>query len=266
MKSVQFEVALITGSTHGIGKAIALKLAKKGIYTVINGATTTKLEKQYIDQLKSIYKDDFNNRYSFIQADISNSEDRKNLINLIEDKFGRIDILVNNAGVAPLDRKDILETSEQSFERVIDINLKGPFFLTQKIAKWMINLREMMGKEYNPVIINIGSISSFTVSSNRAEYCISKAGVSMMTKLYAIRLSKFNIPVFEIQPGIILTPMTESVKEKYDKLINEGIIPMNRWGFPKDVAEVVLSIVKGGIPYSTGDIIRVDGGFHLQKL
>lgn len=266
MKSVQFKVALITGSTHGIGKAIALKLAKEDINTVINGAKTITLEKEYINQLKSIYKDDFKNRYLFVQADISNKDDREKLIKLTDQKFGRIDVLVNNAGVAPLDRKDILETTEQSYERVMKINLQGPFFLTQEVANWMIELQKMMGKEYNPVIINIGSVSSFAVSSNRAEYCISKAGMSMMTKLYANRLSMFTIPVFEIQPGIIFTPMTEHVKDKYDKMIEMGIIPMNRWGFPNDVAEVVLSIVKGGIPYSTGDTIRVDGGFHLHKL
>lgn len=266
MINEKFKVALITGSTHGIGKAIALKLAKEGFNIVVNGASTKKLHKEYIEELTEIYKNDLNNKFLFIQADISTEKDRKKIIQRIKEKFGRIDVLINNAGVAPLERKDILIATEESFERVIKINLQAPYFLTQRIANWMIQLRERFRKEYQPSIINISSISSFAASTNRGEYCISKAGVSMMTKLYAIRLSEFNISVFEIQPGIILTPMTEPVKGKYDKLIKDGIIPMNRWGYPKDIAEIVLSIIKGAIPYSTGDVIHVDGGFHLQKL
>jgi NAD(P)-dependent dehydrogenase (short-subunit alcohol dehydrogenase family) len=266
MKNEKFKVALITGSTHGIGKAIAIKLANERLNVVLNGTSTKKLPSEYLEKLTEIYKNELNEKFLFIQADISNKEDRKKIIHNIKEKFARIDVLINNAGIAPSERKDILEANEESFERVIKINLQGPYFLTQEVAKWMISLRERFGNDYRPIIINISSISSFMASLNRGEYCISKAGMSMMTKLYAIRLSEYNIPVFEIQPGIILTRMTEPVKEKYDEFIQEGLIPMNRWGYPKDVAKVVLSIIQGALPYSTGDIVHIDGGFHLQKL
>ncbi|MFX0057694.1 MAG: 3-ketoacyl-ACP reductase [Candidatus Hodarchaeota archaeon] len=266
MKGEENKVALITGSTHGIGKAIALELAKKGFKIVINGASTEKLSEDYIKLLSEIYEKGLESDYVFIQADISSKENRKLLINKIKEKFNRIDVLVNNAGVAPLERNDILKATEESFDRVISINLKGPYFLTQTIANWMIELQKELEPEYLPYIINISSISSYTSSSNRGEYCISKAGVSMMTKLFADRLGEFNIPVYEISPGIINTPMTEKVHEKYDKLIKDGLTPLKRWGQPIDVAKAVVAIVKGLFPYSTGSVLEIDGGFHLHRL
>lgn len=260
------KVALITGSTHGIGKAIALELARNGFKIVINGASTEKLPIDYINSLSEIYDKNLKSNYIFIQGDISVKEHRYLLIKKIKEKFNRIDLLVNNAGVAPLERNDLLHSTEESFNRVISINLKGPYFLTQIIANWMIKLQKELGPEYLPCIINISSISSYTSSTNRGEYCVSKAGVSMMTKLYADRLSEYNIPVYEISPGIIDTPMTQNVHEKYDKLINQGIIPLKRWGKPIDIAKAVLAIVKGLIPYSTGSVIEIDGGFHLHRL
>jgi len=259
-------VALVTGSTHGIGKVIALELAKSGYKIIINGASTLQLSQEYKEQLKYIYGGQVEKMYMYIQADVSKYNERQLILNKIRENFNRIDVLVNNAGVAPLERKDILEAKEDSFERVMKINLQGPYFLTQGVANWMIELRKALGKEYHPYIINISSISSFTASPSRGEYCVSKAGMSMMTKLYAIRLAEENIPVYEIQPGIILTPMTESVKEKYDRLIQDGITPIPRWGYPEDIAKTVISIVSGGLPYSTGDVIKVDGGFHLHEL
>jgi len=260
------KVALITGSSHGIGEAIALELARAGFAIVINGQTTERLSEDYINNLSEIYKNSLDDNYLYIRADVSNSEDRINLISKIKEKFGRIDILVNNAGVAPRERKDILQSSEESFDWVLSINLKGPYFLTQGIANWMIQLRETLKKDYQPYIINISSISSYTSSPSRGEYCISKAGVSMMTKLYADRLSKFQIPVFEISPGIIDTPMTAGVKEKYDKLIDEGITPIKRWGKPNDIAKTIIAIVNGLLPFSTGSVLNVDGGFHFHRL
>jgi 3-oxoacyl-[acyl-carrier protein] reductase len=183
----------------------------------------------------------------------------------VKQRFGRIDVLVNNAGVAPNVREDMLQSSEQSFDRLIAINLKGPFFLTQQVAQWMVAERQHL-PGIAPLIINIGSVSAYTSSSTRADYCISKAGVSMMTQLYADRLAEFGIPVFEIRPGIVETDMTSAVKEKYDRLIHEGLTPIRRWGQPGDVGKAVAAIVEGYFPFSTGEVINVDGGFHLRRL
>ncbi len=266
MKDIVNKIALITGSTHGIGKAIALKLAENGYSLVVNGASTRELTNEYLMDLKTIIKGNYEDKVLYVQADVSKSSHREVLIKSIEEKFNRIDVLVNNAGIAPPERKDILEASEESFEEVIKTNLQGPYFLTQTISNWMIKLKESQVDNYNPCIVNISSISSFTSSINRGDYCISKAGITMMTKLFAHRLSEYNIPVFEIQPGIIKTRMTEAVEAKYDQMINGGLIPIRRWGFPEDLASVVSTIVKGNIPYATGEIIRIDGGFHIHRL
>ncbi|MGV9198041.1 MAG: 3-ketoacyl-ACP reductase [Promethearchaeia archaeon] len=261
-------VALITGSSHGIGKAILLKLATLGYRVVANGASTEYLPKVYIEELNNIYgkkNGDPQDKFLYIQADISSKSDRKKIVSRIKEKFGRIDVLVNNAGVAPKERKDILEATEESFEWVMSINLQGPYFLTQQIANWMISLKKQLD-EFEPYLINISSLSSYASSPFRGEYCISKAGMTMMTRLYADRLAEYNIPVYEIQPGIIKTPMTEPVKEKYNKLFEEGITPLRRWGRPEDVAKAVSAIVQGLFPYSTGDIIHIDGGFHFHRL
>ena len=260
------KVALVTGSTRGIGEAIVLELAMNGFSVIINEEGADKISNDYIQKLNKIYTENLENNYLYVRADITKKIDRENLVQQIRKKFNRIDILVNNAGVAPKERKDILESSEESFDWVLAVNLKGPYFLTQSIANWMIELRSTLKKSYQPTIINISSISSYTSSPNRGEYCISKAGVSMMTKLYADRLSEYNIPVFEISPGIIETPMTASVKEKYDKLINEGLTPIKRWGKPEDIAKAVSTIAIGSIPFSTGTVIDIDGGFHLHRL
>jgi 3-oxoacyl-[acyl-carrier protein] reductase len=260
------KVALVTGSTHGIGKAIITELAKAGFSVVINGGSTINLTTEYIKTLQAIYRENIEKNYIYIQADISIKEDREKLISKIRQKFNRIDILVNNAGVAPKQRLDILETTEESYDWVMAVNLKAPYFLTQKIAKWMIELKSELRQEYQPYIINISSISRYAVSRNRGEYCISKAGMTMLTKLFAERLSDYGIQVFEISPGIIDTPMTEKVHEKYDLLINEGLTPLKRWGNPTDVAKPVLAIVSGLLPFSTGTVLDVDGGFHIHRL
>lgn len=260
------KVALVTGSTRGIGEQIVLELAKNGFSIVINEETAEKLSDEYLQKLSDIYKAEVDGRYLYVRMDISKSGDRDNLIKKIKEKFGRIDVLVNNAGVAPRERNDILNGTEESFDWVLSINLKGPYFLTQAIANWMIQLKDTVKEGYQPYIINISSISSFTSSPNRGEYCISKAGVSMMTKLYADRLSEYNIPVFEISPGIIETPMTAGVKEKYNKLIDDGLTPIKRWGKPIDIAKTIIAIVSGLLPFSTGTVLNVDGGFHLHRL
>jgi NAD(P)-dependent dehydrogenase (short-subunit alcohol dehydrogenase family) len=260
------KVLLVTGSTHGIGKAIVLELARLDYSVVINGATTKSLTKEYISELKDIYNGEIDNRTLYVQADISKKEGRELIRQKIEEKFNRIDVLVNNAGVAPKIRKDILETSEESYDRVMSINLKGPYFLTQTISKWMIKLRKQMGDAYQPYIINISSINRYTASVNRGEYCLSKSAMNMMTKLFGERLAEYGINVYEISPGIIETPMTEKVHDNYDKLIKEGLTPIRRWGKPIDIAKPVVAIVSGLIPFSTGSVIDIDGGFHLHRL
>lgn len=260
------KVALVTGSTHGIGEGIILELAKIGFSVVVNGASTKELSDDYKNNLRSIYEGELEDRYIYIQANVGKKEDRVKLINGIKKKFNRIDVLVNNAGVGPIKRGEILEMTEESYDRVMGINLKGPFFLTQALAKWMIELKKILADEYQPYIINISSINRYTPSLNRGEYCISKAGMTMMTKLYAVRLAEDRIPVFEISPGIIDTPLTKPRHESYDELINEGVSPIRRWGTPMDIAKPVVAIVSGLIPFSTGTILDIDGGFHLHRL
>ncbi len=260
------KVALITGSSHGIGKAIVLELAKIGFSVVVNGASTQELPNKYKNNLRQIFKEGLEYRYIYIQANVGKKEDRVKLINGIKKKFNRIDVLVNNAGVGPIKRGEMLEMTEESYDRVMGINLKGPFFLTQTIAKWMIELKKTLKDDYQPYIINISSINRYTASLNRGEYCISKAGMTMMTKLFAVRLAEEGIPVFEISPGIIDTPLTKPRHDAYDKLINEGVSPIRRWGTPIDIAKPVVAIVSGLMPFSTGTVLDIDGGFHLHRL
>jgi NAD(P)-dependent dehydrogenase (short-subunit alcohol dehydrogenase family) len=227
---------------------------------VINDIGDLEPSQETLSQVRAAGSDGY-----VILGNITLAVDRKRIAEETLDQFGRIDLLVNNAGIGPRIRKDLLEVEEESMNEVIGVNLIGPFFLTQIIARSMIKLIENKIVE-NPKIINIGSISAFTSSTNRPEYCISKAGVSMSTLLYADRLASEGINVYEIRPGIIETPMTAGVKGKYDKLIEEGITPIKRWGKPEDVAKAVHAIAEGYLPFSTGQVINVDGGFHIQRL
>ncbi len=254
------KIALVTGSYRGIGHAIAKGLHSIGYTLVINGVSKSTLSESFYKEFGG-EKDSIH----YVQADVSNEEGRMKLINKIQ-TIGRIDLLVNNAGVAPLERNDILEATEASFDRVINTNLKGPYFLTQKIAKFMIELQKKKIPDFHPIIVNIGSISAYTSSINRGDYCISKAGIEMMTRLYADKLSEYNIPVFEVRPGIIQTDMTKTVQKKYDSLFSQGITPISRWGTPEDVAKCVTAIALNHFPYSTGQIFNIDGGFHLKRL
>ena len=275
-------VALITGASRGIGRGIALELAKLGHNLVINFAgnvdAAQKTAADCIAAAKSVEK---TIRAEICQADISIRADRTKLIAFTREKFGRLDLLINNAGVAPQVRADMLEASEESFDRLIAINVKGPYFLTQLAAKWMIEQCSRRGNEadamasknppphvggYKPKIITITSISSYTASTNRGDYCISKAALSMLTPLFASRLAEHGINVYEIRPGVIATDMTGAVKEKYDKLITDGLTPIQRWGTPEDVGRAVAAIASDAFPFSTGEVINVDGGFHLRRL
>ncbi len=251
-------VAIVTGASRGIGRSVALELATLGYDLVINRA-----QEQQPDVLGEAGT--MGARCEFAPGNVAEAQVRRHIVELAKAAFGRCDLLVNNAGAAPMKRLDILEATEESFDRVLGINLKGPYFLTQLVANWMIEQRKQDPRR--PLrIVNIGSISAYTSSPSRGEYCISKAGIAMMTKLYADRLAEYEIGVFEISPGIIETDMTSAVKDKYDKLIAEGLTPIRRWGKPGDVAKAVGAIAEGRLDFSTGSVINVDGGFHLKRL
>jgi 3-oxoacyl-[acyl-carrier protein] reductase len=252
------QTALITGASRGIGRGIALGLAREGFNIVINYASNVAAADEARRQVEALGA-----RALTIQADVGSSADRKRLAEEAWAAFGRIDLLVNNAGVAPNVRADLLEATEESFDRLININLKGPYFLTQLIARKMSEARPIG----SPKIINISSASADAASTNRGDYCVAKAGMAMMTKLYAARLAEFGINVYEIRPGITETDMTASVKAKYDQLImKDDVIPIHRWGKPDDVARAVVAIARDLLPYSTGEVIHVDGGFHFRRL
>ena len=253
--------ALITGASRGIGRAIAIHLAKAGWDVLINFRSDEQSARSAAAEC-AIH----GVRAEFFQADIANSKDRAHLIETMRQKFGRLDLLVNNAGVAPTERTDLLEAKEESFDRLISTNTKGPYFLTQAAARWMIEQSKARPNDPRGQIITISSISAYTASTSRGDYCVSKAGLSMMTKLFAARLAEFGINVFEIRPGIIATDMTAGVKEKYDSLITKGLSPIARWGQPNDVAQAVVAIANRAFPFSTGEVINVDGGFHLRIL
>ncbi len=251
------KLALVTGGTRGIGKAISIALAQKG-YDIVSA--NMKNSENALGEMRK-----HGVRAEFFACDISDDADRRKLVDYCIKEFGAIDVLVNNAGVAPKVRMDMLETTEESMDFVLGINLKGTYFLTQLVAQSMID-KIGDGNLISPKIVNISSISSYTASAARAEYCISKAGVSMMTKLYADRLARYGIMVYEVRPGIIKTDMTEAVTEKYDKLFAEGITPTARWGAPEDVGRAVAALCGDDFLYSTGQVIDVDGGFHIRRL
>lgn len=253
-------VALVTGASRGIGRGISLALASSGWVIAINYRSADAAAN---DVLATIERG--GGQGMVIQANVALQDDRERLVEGVLAHFGRIDLLVNNAGVAPRQRVDILQTSLASYDEVMDVNLKGPFFLTQLVARVMIDLLAADRIE-QPKIVNIGSISAYTSSTNRAEYCLSKAGVAMMTALYADRLAEYGINVYEVRPGIIATDMTEAVQETYDQLISEGLTPICRWGRPSDVARAVVALAEGTLPFSTAEVINVDGGFHLRRL
>lgn len=255
------KTALVTGAARGIGRAIAEKLAENKFNIGIVYISADSAAKEVVDACRA-----FGVEALSIKTDISQSDSRAKIIQSMRSKFKRIDLLVNNAGVAPKTRLDILDATEESYDWVMDVNLKGPYFLTQAVARWMIEAIKS-DPDYAPTIINISSISAYTSSPMRGEYCLSKAGMGMMTQLYADRLAEFGIPVFEIRPGIIQTDMTSAVQEKYDKLILEdGLTPIRRWGRPQDIAKAVAAIALGYLPFSTGEVINVDGGFHMHRL
>jgi NAD(P)-dependent dehydrogenase (short-subunit alcohol dehydrogenase family) len=254
------KVALITGGSRGIGLGIARRLAEKGFDLVINGVRPVAAVQDVVTDLQA-----YGRQVLYCQADIGDSEQRRQLIQDVAKHYGCLHVLVNNAGVAPKERKDVLEATEESFDRVIGANLKGAYFLTQAAANWMIAQRQA-DDAFSGCIINVSSISATVASVNRGEYCVAKAGLSMATQLFAVRLGEYNIPVYEVRPGIIATDMTAGVKDKYDRLIDAGLCVQPRWGYPDDVGKAVAALAGGDFPYSTGQVIMVDGGMTLPRL
>ncbi len=256
----QRKIALITGSGRGIGRGIAIELAKVGWNIVINDISDETPPRETLELVHQAGSNGL-----IVMADITSASDRSRLLDKTLEEYGQVDMLVNNAGVGPKIRMDMLETTEESLRYVLEVNTIGPFLLTQAVANVMRSLVQQ-GTITNPKIVNIGSISSYASSTTRAEYCLSKAAVSMMTTLFADRLAEDGINVYEIRPGIIKTPLTEIVKDKYDKLIDEGVTPIKRWGLPEDIGKAIAAIAENYLPFSTGQVIDVDGGFHIHRL
>jgi NAD(P)-dependent dehydrogenase (short-subunit alcohol dehydrogenase family) len=259
--------SLVTGASRGIGRGIAVELARLGYGVAINYATHREAAEESRNLCRGTAPPGSQAFFEIFQADISRAEDRARLLDEVRARFGWLDLLVNNAGVAPTVRVDILEASEESYDQVMGRNLKGPYFLTQAVAQfWVANLDKLPAGRHKPKIVNISSVSGYAVSVNRGEYCLSKAALSMMTRLFAVRLAECGINVYEIRPGIVATDMTAPVKEYYERRLADGLMPIRRWGTPEDVGRAVAAIAEDRFPFSTGMVIDVDGGYHLHRL
>ena len=250
-------VALITGGSRGIGAGIASALAKDKFSVIITGRRPAEEVLPFLSALRALTSDAM-----YVQADVTNAAARAKLLRAVEGRFGRLDVLVNNAGIAPRVRADILEETEESFNEVLETNLKGPYFLTQQAASWMIQ----QAADTHRAIINVSSVSATVASVNRGCYCISKAGVSMATRLWAVRLADFGIGVYEVRPGIVATDMTKAVQENYDNMIEAGLLLEKRWGTPEDIGRAVSLLARGELPYSTGAVLVVDGGLTASRM
>ena len=254
-------VAIITGASRGIGRAVAISLAHEGFDIA---AIARSVDSEGMEILATLIEK-AGAEFFPVGLDISCTSCQKEVVSNILERYGRIDFLVNNAGVAPLQRNDLLDMTEESYDRVMNINLKGPVFFAQKVAKEMIWLKQTIS-DYKPVIIFITSVSAYMTSTNRAEYCVSKAGLSMASSLFADRFANEGIRVYEVRPGIIQTDMTVKVRDKYDKLIAEGLVPQHRWGLPEDIGKAVASIACGNFDFSTGMVFEISGGLNIHKL
>jgi 3-oxoacyl-[acyl-carrier protein] reductase len=253
-------VALVTGGGRGIGLGISRCLASDGCDIVVCGTRPEEQVREAMGELRALGASAL-----YCRADVADGEARDRLLSEIKAHFGRLNVLVNNAGVAPRVRADILEATEESYEQVMRVNLQGPYFLTQAVARWMIE-QQREHEHFEGCIINISSVSATVASPSRGEYCISKAGLSMTTRLWAVRLGEYGIPVYEVRPGVIKTDMTHAVQARYDQLIGEGLLVEPRWGLPEDVGRAVATLVRGDVPYATGQVLVVDGGLTLQRL
>jgi NAD(P)-dependent dehydrogenase (short-subunit alcohol dehydrogenase family) len=254
------KVALVTGGARGIGFGIAIELARAGFTLVISGRRTAEQVVPALDEIRAHAPQSI-----YIPADVASADDRTHLLRSIEASFGRLDVLVNNAGIAPRVRADLLDATEESFDELILTNLKGPYFLTQSVAVWMIR-QQAADQNTRRTIVNISSISATVASTNRGDYCISKAGIAMATQLWAARLAENHIGVYEVRPGIIASDMTAGVRAKYDALIEQGLLLDKRWGMPEDIGKAVGVLVSGELAYATGQVLILDGGLTLQRL
>lgn len=253
-------VALITGGSRGIGLGIAKKLAEEGFNLAINGVRDEASARAALEELRSIGV-----RVEYLQGNIASGEDREAIVSGLISKFGKIDVLVNNAGVAPRTRSDIFDITQDDFDHLMDINLRGTFFLSQAIAKWMAELKKN-APESEISIVNITSISATVASTTRASYCMSKSALSMLSKVLAVKMAEFGIPVYEIRPGVIETDMIEKVRETYHQGVKNGMTLEPRMGLPEDIGKVVAALVRGDLPYSTGQVISVDGGMTVARM
>jgi 3-oxoacyl-[acyl-carrier protein] reductase len=254
-------VAVITGASRGIGRSVAIALSAEK-YDI--AAIARSVDSEGMENLRSEVEQR-GAQFFPIGLDISCTGCQKEVVSNILERYGRIDVLINNAGVAPLQRNDILDMTEESYERVMNINLKGPLFFAQKIAREMIWLKQQI-YDYRPTMVFVTSVSAVLSSTNRAEYCVSKAGLSMTSTVFADRLSREGILVFEVRPGVIQTDMTAKIKDKYDKLISEGLVPQKRWGLPEDIGKAIASIARGDWNFSTGMVFEISGGLNIHKL
>ncbi|MEM8679702.1 MAG: 3-ketoacyl-ACP reductase [Planctomycetota bacterium] len=253
-------VALVTGGSRGIGLGIAKALAQAGLRVVINGRRPPDEVSAVMTELAAVGGDPV-----YCQADISDLDEHPELLETIRQQTARLDVLVNNAGVGPAVRADLLDATPESFDRLMQINLRGPYFLTQQVARWMIAQREA-DPQLAAAIVNVTSISAAVASTNRGDYCISKAGLAMSSQLWATRLAEYGIPVYEVRPGIIRTDMTAGVSDHYDQLLTNGLTLQPRWGEPEDVGRAVAALATESIPYATGAVIPIDGGLMVQRL
>lgn len=252
--------ALVTGGTRGIGLGIARALARDGWKLTVCGVRAAAEVTSVIEELCATGIE-----AQYVRADIANAEDRARLVVESLNRFGVINALVNNAGRAPQTRADLLDASEDSFEELMRTNLQGPYFLTQAVARHMVD-RARADAAFHAQIVFVTSVSAIMASPNRGEYCVSKAGLSMAARLFAARLGADGIPVFEVRPGVIATDMTAAVRDTYDRRIAKGLIPENRWGHPADVGRAVASLLRGDLPYATGSVVNVDGGLSIPTL
>lgn len=260
MLNTSKRVALITGGSRGIGRGIAESLAADGFNLAINGVRDASQVEEVLDSLRQRGAE-----VHYCRGDVANTADRQSIVDSVRTAFGRLDVLVNNAGVAPKVRADVLEATEESFDRVLDINLKGPYFLTQLVARWMIEQRQA-DAAFRGVVVNVTSVNATEASINRGEYSVSKAGLAMATQVWAHRLAEFGIPVYEVRPGIVRTDMNAQVREKYDRLIESGGVVENRWGETEDIGRAVAMLARGELSYATGNVLKIDGGLTLRRL
>ena len=253
-------IALVTGGSRGIGLGCALALAKSGFDLAIAGR---RPEAECAAALTCLHQAGAEVLYAI--CDVADAAQRDSLLAAVKSRYGRLNVLVNNAGIAPRERRDLLDATEESFEQVVRTNLQGPYFLTQATARWLV-AQKQADAAFRGCIVNVSSVSATVASVNRGEYCISKAGVSMATQLWAARLAEFSLPVYEVRPGVIATDMTAGVQAKYDRLIADGLIPERRWGQPGDIGSAVAALARGDIPYATGQVLVLDGGMTIPRL